>query len=69
MADMTDVETLGMEEYVSEETPSFDELIDSSGREMEWLIAPEQFVDFWVAGIFLLVGTWQIITIMFLMLE
>jgi len=32
----------------------------------EWIITPEQFVDFWIASIFLLVGTWQVITIFFL---
>ena len=32
----------------------------------EWLITPEQFVDFWIAVVFLLVGTWQIITMFFL---
>lgn len=37
--------------------------------EMEWFISPEQFVDFWIAAIFLLVGTWQIITILFLMTD
>jgi len=32
----------------------------------EWIISPEQFVDFWISVIFLLVGTWQIITMFFL---
>ncbi|MCE5273127.1 hypothetical protein LLH00_17760 [bacterium] len=69
MADLTSMDLMGTEEETSEESHSFDELLDSSSKELEWLIPPEQFVDFWVAGIFLLVGTWQIITIMFLMLQ
>jgi hypothetical protein len=36
---------------------------------MEWFITPEQFVDFWIAVIFLLVGTWQIISILFLITD
>lgn len=42
------------------------ELFESAEKGFQWIIAPEQFVDFWIAAIFLLVGTWQIITILFL---
>lgn len=34
----------------------------------EWVIPPDQFVDFWVAAVFLLVGTWQVITMFFLLI-
>ena len=41
-------------------------LFETREEGFEWLITPEQFVDFWIAVVFLLVGTWQIITIFFL---
>lgn len=44
------------------------ELFEPEADGFEWLITPEQFVDFWIAAIFLLVGTWQIITMFFLVI-
>ena len=41
-------------------------LFETREEGFEWLITPEQFVDFWIAVVFLLVGTWQIITMFFL---
>jgi len=38
-------------------------------KEIEMFISPEQFVDFWISAIFLLVGTWQIISILFLLTD
>ncbi len=48
--------------------PSFPELLEAREEGLEWIITPEQFVDFWIAAIFLLVGTWQIITMLFLVI-
>ncbi|RLB04669.1 MAG: hypothetical protein DRG59_09970 [Deltaproteobacteria bacterium] len=44
------------------------EFFDTETGEFGWLITPDQFVDFWVAAVFLLVGTWQIITMFFLVI-
>lgn len=65
-----------IEQYSTEDLESLDPGEESSlgdyfeTREdiFEWIIPPEQFVDFWVAAVFLLVGTWQIITMFFLLL-
>gem|GEM_PF-5191084 len=45
---------------------SIPELLETREEGFEWIITPEQFVDFWIVAIFLLVGTWQIITMFFL---
>ncbi len=54
------------EDFPSE--PPFQELLEAREEGLEWIITPEQFVDFWIAAIFLLVGTWQIITMLFLVI-
>jgi hypothetical protein len=46
--------------------PSLPGLFETREAGFEWIITPEQFVDFWIAVIFILVGTWQIITMFFL---
>ena len=46
--------------------PSLPGLFETREEGFEWIITPEQFVDFWLAVIFILVGTWQIITMFFL---
>lgn len=51
------------------EDSSLEELLQGEEREFEWLISPEHFVDFWIASIFLLVGTWQLITMFFLLVK
>ena len=56
------------DEGVEEGEPAVPELFEPEGEGFEWLITPEQFVDFWIAAIFLLVGTWQIITMFFLVI-
>lgn len=48
--------------------PSIPEFFETREEGFEWIITPEQFVDFWIAAIFLLVGTWQIITMFFLVI-
>ena len=45
---------------------SIEELAPVKNEKVEWLISPTHFVDFWVSALFLLVGTWQIITMLFL---
>ena len=65
-----------IEQYAPDEAESGDAPGDSSlegyfnHREelFEWVIPPDQFVDFWVAAVFLLVGTWQVITMFFLLI-
>ncbi len=64
MPDLTEKE----EGYQGEESP-LSEFLQTEEKEFEWLISPEQFVDFWIASIFFLVGTWQIITIFFLLVQ
>jgi len=54
------------QDVVSE--PSKPDFFETREEGFEWIITPEQFVDFWIAAIFLLVGTWQIITIFFLVI-
>ncbi len=51
-------------DFISE--PPLPELFETREEIFEWIITPEQFVDFWIVAIFLLVGTWQIITMFFL---
>jgi len=69
------LETLGQETGLMEDTneleapPTETALFGEKEEEMEWFITPEQFVDFWISAIFLLVGTWEIITILFLLTE
>lgn len=46
--------------------PSLPGFFEAKEEGFEWIITPEQFVDFWLAVIFILVGTWQIITMFFL---
>lgn len=46
--------------------PSLPGLFEAKEEGFEWIITPEQLVDFWIAVIFILVGTWQIITMFFL---
>ena len=46
--------------------PALPGLFGTKEEGFEWIITPEQFVDFWIAVIFILVGTWQIITMFFL---
>ena len=46
--------------------PSLPGFFAAKEEGFEWIITPEQFVDFWIAVIFILVGTWQIITMFFL---
>jgi len=65
-----------LEQYISdiseredESGTALDEFMRTEEKEFEWLISPDQFADFWIASIYLLVGTWQIITIIFLLLE
>ena len=48
--------------------PSLDNYFDHREDVFEWIIPPDQFVDFWVAAVFLLVGTWQVITMFFLLI-
>ena len=65
-----------IEQYAPDESVSGGSSDDSSlegyfdNREelFEWVIPPDQFVDFWVAAVFLLVGTWQVITMFFLLI-
>ena len=45
---------------------SIEELAPVKDERVEWLISPTHFVDFWVSALFLLVGTWQVITMLFL---
>ncbi|MBW7996771.1 MAG: hypothetical protein FVQ81_09445 [Candidatus Glassbacteria bacterium] len=52
----------------SGEDTSLESYLESKEDVFEWVIPPEQFVDFWVAAVFLLVGTWQIITMFFLLI-
>ena len=58
-----------MEETEEFEAPPTDLEIYEEERDVEWLITREQFVDLWISAIFLLVGTWQIITILFLLTD
>lgn len=69
MSDISTMDLLAGEDEDAEVGASFDQLLDSTDKELEWLIPPEQFVDFWIAGIFLLVGAWQVITILFLLTQ
>ena len=46
---------------------TLDSYFDHREEVFEWIVPPDQFVDFWVAAVFLLVGTWQIITMFFLL--
>ncbi len=65
-----------IEQYSTEDSESLDpgeesslgDYFETQEDKFEWIIPPEQFVDFWVAAVFLLVGTWQIITMFFLLL-
>ena len=69
------LETIGQETGLMEDThgleapPTETALLGEKEEEMEWFITPEQLVDFWITAIFLLVGTWEIITILFLLTE
>ena len=56
-------------EPVHESDSAIPELFGREDEVFEWIISPEQFVDFWIVSIFLLVGTWQIITMFFLLVE
>lgn len=51
------------------EDESLEQYFESRDQAFEWVIPPDQFVDFWVAAVFLLVGTWQVITIFFLLVS
>lgn len=52
----------------SAEDSSLESYFDHREDVFEWVIPPDQFVDFWVAAVFLLVGTWQVITMFFLLI-
>jgi len=62
------IESLSMDEPEQDllAEPAIPGLFETREEGFEWLITPEQFVDFWIAVVFLLVGTWQIITMFFL---
>ena len=51
----------------SSDESSLEGYFDNREELFEWVIPPDQFVDFWVAAVFLLVGTWQVITMFFLL--
>ncbi len=67
------IEVIGEETDLMQETGEFEEPPSDYAlfeeKEVEWLITPEQFVDLWISVVFLLVGTWQIITILFLLTD
>ena len=52
----------------SSDESSLDGYFENREELFEWVIPPDQFVDFWVAAVFLLVGTWQVITMFFLLI-
>ncbi len=59
--------TEGSESEALGEESSLEGYLEAREDVFEWVIPPSQFVDFWVAAVFLLVGTWQIITMFFLL--
>lgn len=66
------IEQYAPDEHESEpagEDSSLEDYFDPREDMFEWVIPPEQFVDFWVAAVFLLVGTWQVITMFFLLMS
>ena len=59
--------TDGSESDAPGEESVLEDYLETHDEIFEWVIPPDQFVDFWVAAVFLLVGTWQIITMFFLL--
>ena len=60
--------TEGSESEESGQEHTLEDYFETREDVFEWVIPPDQFVDFWVAAVFLLVGTWQIITMFFLLI-